>query len=56
MERTELESLVELYEGGYADIQAILDDDELSSADKLDAIDDVVFGGSSADEVDAEDE
>lgn len=44
MDRNELEGLVSVYEGGFEQIQSILDDGELTSREKLDAIGDVVLG------------
>lgn len=44
MQRNEMEGLVSVYEGGFEEIQDILEDDELTAEEKIDAICDVVYG------------
>lgn len=54
MVRGDLEGLVSVYEGGYEEIQGILEDDELTALEKVDAISDVVYGDEAADSDDNE--
>ncbi len=44
MQRNDFESTVALYESGYDSIESVLDDDALSAREKLDAIEDIVYG------------
>jgi hypothetical protein len=44
MERNDLEGLVSVYEGGFEEIQGILEDEDLTAREKVDAISDVVYG------------
>lgn len=54
MDRGDLEGLISVYEGGYEEIQGILEDNELSTLEKVDAISDVVYGDEDADTDDKE--
>jgi hypothetical protein len=56
MQRNELEGLVSVYEGGFEEIQSILDDDELTAREKVEAIDDVVSGEDEDDSTNETDE
>ncbi len=56
MEQDNLAELVDLYEGGYADIIAILEDDDLTQQEQLDAIEEVVYGNEDTRDPDSEEE
>lgn len=43
MDQSELDGLCTLYEDGFREIQSILEDDDLTPREQLDAIEEVVF-------------
>jgi hypothetical protein len=44
VERNDLEGLIAVYEGGFTEIQSIIDDPDLTSREKVDEIADIVYG------------
>ena len=54
MENDDKNGMLSAYEAGFDDIEDVLDDESLSARDKLEAIEDLVYGDDDQDSEDAQ--